>query len=184
MWVDDSFPIGLSPGFSTMFYIVGFTIVPTFMFLVKSSEHWKASWILMLAPLSAPGDLWRGVQAAACLYLIAPCMLLMLCMATVIWGTLGIFYVLPVLIILLNLVIFYPKPRAGLPLAEELVQKRVRLVCWFMPIGILLGQIFPWIPLFAYLIDRRSYYGFYCVIVGGGLISFTYLFQKEKRRKF
>ena len=183
MWVDDSFPIGLSPGFSMMFYIVGFIIVPTFMFLVKSSEHWKASWILMLAPLSAPGDLWRGVQAAACLYLIAPCMLLMLCMATVIWGTLGIFYVLPVLIILLNLVIFYPKPRAGLPLAEELVQERVRLVWWFFPIGILLGQVFPWIPLFAYLVDRWSYYGFYCVIVGGGLISFTYLFQKEKRRK-
>ena len=183
MWVDDSFPIGLSPGFSTMFYIVGFTIVPTFMFLVKSSEHWKASWILMLAPLSAPGDLWRGVQAAACLYLIAPCMLLMLCIATVIWGTLGIFYVIPVLIILLNLVIFYPKPRAGLPLAEELVQERVRLVWWFMPIGILLGQVFPWIPLFAYLIDRWSYYGFYSVIVAGGLISFTFLFQKEKRRK-
>lgn len=182
-WVLHAFAIGLSPGFSMMFYIVGFTIVPTFMFLVKSSEHWKASWILMLAPLSAPGDLWRGVQAAACLYLIAPCMLLMLCMATVIWGTLGIFYVLPVLIILLNLVIFYPKPRAGLPLAEELVQERVRLVWWFFPIGILLGQVFPWIPLFAYLIDRWSYYGFYCVIVAGGLISFTFLFQKEKRRK-
>ncbi|MCG9134367.1 hypothetical protein J5I95_22110 [Candidatus Poribacteria bacterium] len=183
MWVDDSYPIGLSPGFSEMFYIVGFTIVPTFMFLVKSSEHWKASWILMLASLSAPRDLWRGVQAAACLYLIAPWTLLMLCLATVIWGVLGIFYVLPGLIILLNLVIFYPKPRAGLPLAEELVQKRVRLVWWFLPLGILLGKVFPWIPLFAYLIDRWSYYGFYCVIVAGGLISFTYLFLKEKRRK-
>ena len=183
MWVDDSFPIGLSPGFSTMFYIVGFTIVPTFMFLVKSSEHWKASWILMLAPLSAPGDLWRGVQAAAFLYFVVPCTLLMFCMATVIWGTLGILYVLPVLIILLNLVIFYPKPRAGLPLAEELVQKRVRLVWWFFPIGLLLGQVFPGIQFFAYMIDMWSYYGFYCVIVGGGLISFTYLFQKEKRRK-
>ena len=183
MWVDDSFPIGLSPGFSGMFYIVGFTTVPTFMFLVKSSEHWKASWILMLAPLSAPDDLWRGVQAAACLYLIAPWTLLMLCLATVIWGVLGIFYVLPGLIILLNLVIFYPKPRAGLPLAEELVQKRVRLVWWFIPIGILLGQV-PGIQLLAYMIDRWSYYGFYSVIVGGGLISFTYLFQKEKRRKF
>ena len=182
MWVDDSFPIGLSPGFSGMFYIVGFTIVPTFMFLVKSSEHWKASWILMLAPLSAPGDLWRGVQAAACLYLIAPWTLLMLCLAMVIWGVLGIFYVLPGLIILLNLVIFYPKPRAGLPLAEELVQKRVRLVWWFIPIGILLGQV-PGIQLLAYMIDRWSYYGFYCVIVAGGLISFTYLFQKERRRK-
>ena len=182
-WVDDAYPIGLSPSFSGMFYIVGFTIVPTFMFLVKYSEHWKASWLLMLAPLSAPRDLWRGVQAAAYLYLIAPCMLLMLCLATVIWGTLGILHVLPVLIILLNLVIFYPKPRAGLPLAEELVQKRVRLVVWFIPIGIVLGEIFPWIQLFAYMIDIWSYYGFYCVIVAGGLISFTFSFLKEKRRK-
>ena len=179
-WVDDAYPIGLSPSFSGMFYIVGCTIVPTFMFLVKYSEHWKASWILMLA---APGDLWRGVQAAAYLYLIAPCMLLMLCMATVIWGTLGILHVLPVLIILLNLVIFYPKPRAGLPLAEEPVQKRLRLVAWFFPIGIVIGKVFPFIQLLAYMIDIWSYYGFYCVIVAGGLISFTFLFLKEKRRK-
>ncbi len=205
MWFDDAFPIGLSPGFSAMFYTVGFAIVPTFMFLIKYSEHWKASWMLMLA---APGDLWRGVQAVACLYLVAPCMLLMLCMATVIWGTLGIFYVLPVLIILLNLVVFYPKPRAGLPraeelvekrlrrvgwiapkpraglpLAEELIQKRLRLVQWIAPIGSVLGTVFPVIQLIAYMINIWVYYGFYCVIVAGGLISFTFLFQKEKRRK-
>ena len=179
-WVDDAYPIGLSPSFSGMFYTVGFTIVPTFMFLVKYSEHWKTSWILMLA---APGDLWRGVQAAAYLYLIAPCMLLMLCMATVIWGTLGILHVLPVLIILLNLVVFYPKPRAGLPLAEEPVQKRLSLVIWFIPLGIGIGEVFPWIQLLAYLIDIWSYYGFYCVIVAGGLISFTCLFQRKERRK-
>ena len=208
-WVDDSFPIGFSPGFSVMFYTIGFTIVFTFMFLVKSSEHWKASWILMLVPLSAPSDLWRGVQAAACLYLIVPCTLLMLCMATVIWGTLGIFYVLPVLIILLNLVIFYPKPRAGLPRAEELVEKRLRRVGWIAPLkpraglplaeepnqkrltrvgwiaplSYLLGTVFAFIQLFAYMSNISVYYGFYCVIVVGGLISFTYLFQKEKRRK-
>ncbi len=205
MWVDDSIPIGLSPGFSSMFYIVGFTIVPTFMFLVKYSEHYKASWMLMLA---APGDLWRGVQAAAYLYLVAPCMLLMLCIATFIWGALGIFYVLPVLIILLNLVIFYPKPRAGLPrteelvqkrlrrvgwiapqpraglpLAEELVQKQVRLVQWIAPIGSVLGIGFPFIQLIAYWINIWVYYGFYCIIVAGGLISFTCLFQKKERRK-
>ena len=207
-WVGDSFPIGFSPGFSTMFYTVGFTIVFSFMFLVKYSEHWKASWILMLAPLSAPRDLWRGVQAAACLYLIAPCTLLMLCMATVIWGTLGIFYVLPVLIILLNLVIFYPKPRAGLPraeelvqkrlrrvgwiapqpraglpLAEELVQKRLNRVGWIAPISYLLGTVFVLIQFIAYMINISGYYGFYCVIIAGGLISFTCLFEKEKRRK-
>ena len=207
-WVDDSFPIGFSPGFSTMFYTVGFTIVFSFMFLVKYSEHWKASWILMLAPLSAPRDLWRGVQAAACLYLIAPCTLLMLCIATVIWGTLGIFYILPVLIILLNLVVFYPKPRAGLPraeelvqkrlsrvgwiapqpraglpLAEELIQKRLSRVGWIAPISYLLGIVFTLIQFIAYMINISGYYGFYCVIVAGGLISFTFLFQKEKRRK-
>lgn len=205
MWVDDAYPIGFSPSFSAMFYSIGFTIVPAFMFLVKYSEHYKASWLLMLA---APGDLWRGVQAAACLYLVAPCTLLMLCMATFIWGTLGILYVLPVLIILLNLVIFYPKPRAslpfaeelvqkrlrrvgwiaskpraGLPLAEELIQKRLRLVQWIAPIGMVLGTGFAFIQFLIYIIDISVYYGFYCVTVVGGLISFICLFQKGKRRK-
>ncbi len=179
-WVDDSFPIGLSPGFSAMFYTVGFTIVPAFMFLVKYSEHRKASWILMLA---APSDLWRGVQAAACLYLIAPCTLLMLCIATVIWGTLGIFYVLPGLIILLNLVIFYPKPRAGLPLAEELVQKRLRLVQWIASIGLVLGPVFAFIQFIAYMIDIWGYYGFYCVTVVGGLISCVHFLKQNASRK-
>ena len=40
--------------------------------LVRYSEHWKASWMLTLAPLLAPNDLWRGVQAAALLYLVSP----------------------------------------------------------------------------------------------------------------
>lgn len=183
IWVDDSFPIGLSPGFSAMFYTVGFSIVSSFILLVKYSEHWKASWILMLVPLSAPSDLWRGVQAAACLYLIAPCTLLMLCMATVIWGVLGIFYVLPVLIILLNLVVFYPKPRAGLPLAEEFVQKQLAPAVWIPHLGYVLGAVFAGIQFLAYVINIQVYYGFYCVIVGGGLISFTCLFEKKERRR-
>ena len=180
IWVDDAFPIGLSPGFSAMFYTVGFSIVSSFILLVKYSEHYKASWLLML---TAPGDLWRGVQAAACLYLIAPCTLLMLCIATVIWGTLGIFYVLPVLIILLNLVVFYPKPRAGLPLAEEFVQKQLAPAVWIPHLGYVLGAVFAGIQFLSYVINIGVYYSFYSVIVAGGLISFTFLFQKEKRRK-
>ena len=44
---------------------------------------WKASWMLTLAPLPAPNDLWRGVQATAFVYMVVPCTLLMLCIATV-----------------------------------------------------------------------------------------------------
>ncbi len=183
IWVDDSFPIGLSPGFSAMFYTIGFSVVWSFLFLVKYSEHWKASWILMLVPLSAPSSLWRGVQAAAYFYLVPPCTFLMLCIATVIWGTLGIFYVLPVLIILLNLVIFYPKSRSGLPLAEEFVQKRLTLIVLIPHIGYVLGTVFAGIQFFAYAINIQVYYSFYCVIVVGGLISFTCLFQKKEWRK-
>ena len=184
MWVDHSFGIGFSPGFSMMFYTIGFSMVWSFILLVKYSEHWKASWMLMLAPLSAVNDLWRGVQAAACCYLIAPCTLLMLGIATVIWGVLGIFYVLPVLIILLNFVIFYPKPHSGMPLAEEVVQKRLASAAgWIHALSYLLGPVFAGIQFLIYMIDIQVYYGFYCLVVVGGLISFTYSFQKKERRK-
>ena len=182
--VDDSFPIGLSPGFSMMFYAIGLSMVWSFLFLVKYSEHWNASWMLMLAPLAARSDLWRGVQAAAYCYLIAPCTLLMLGIATVIWGVLGIFYVLLVLIILLNFVIFYPKPHSNLPLAEEVVPKRLASAAgWIFPVSCLFGIVFAGIQFLIYMIDIRVYYGLYCVVVVGGLISFTCLFRKKEWRK-
>ena len=124
-WVLHSFAVGLSPGFSMIFYFVGISLVSSFIFPIRCSEHWKASWMLRLAPLSTTYDLWRGVQAAAFLYFVVPCTLLMFCLATFIWGTLGILYVLPGLIIFLNYVILFPKPVSGLPLAEEFVQSQM-----------------------------------------------------------
>ena len=184
MSVDHSFAIGLSQGFSTMFYTIGFCMVWSFLLLVKYSEHWNASWMLMLAPLAVRGDLWRGVQAAVYCYLIAPCTLLMFGIATVIWGVLGIFYVLPVLIILLNFVIFYPKPQSRMPLAEEVVPKRLASAAgWITPISYLFGPVFVFSQFLIYMIDIQIYYGFYCVVVVGGLISFIYSFQKKERRK-
>ena len=184
MRVDHSFVIGLNPGFSAIFYTIGFSMVWGFLLLVKYSEHSNASWMLMLAPLSAVSDLWRGVQAAVYCYLIAPCTLLMLGIAMVVWGVLGIFYVLPVLIILLNFVVFYPKPRAGLPLAEEIVPKRLAAAAgWIFPVSCVFGTVFGFIQFLIYMIDIQVYYGLYCVVVVGGLISFTYLFQKKEWRK-
>ena len=122
-WVLHAFAIGLSPGFSMIFYFVGMGIVSSFILPIRYSEHWKASWMLKLAPLSTTYDLWRGVQAAAFLYFVVPCTLLMFCMATFIWGTLGILYVLPGLIILLNYVILFPKPLSGLPTCRRIRPK-------------------------------------------------------------
>ena len=162
-----------------MFYAIGFSMVWSFIFSIKYSEHWNASWMFMLAPLSKRSDLWRGVQATACLYLVAPYTLLMLCIATVLWGTLGIFYILSVLAILLNLIVLYPKPLSGLPLAEEFVQKRIDAAAWIPPVSYVLGAVFAGIQFFAYAINIWIYYGFYFVAVVGGLISFIYLFQKK-----
>ena len=52
-------------------------------------------------------------------------MLLMFGIATVIWGVLGIFHVLPCLTVLLYYLILFPKPPAGLPLAGEFVQRQL-----------------------------------------------------------
>ena len=56
-WPHHSGAIGLSPGFSGIFYFIGTGIVSGFILPVRYSEHWKASWMLRLAPLSAPNDL-------------------------------------------------------------------------------------------------------------------------------
>ena len=181
-WVLYSFAIGLSPGFSMIFYFVGITIVSSFILPIRYSEHWKASWMLRLAPLSTTHDLWRGVQAAAFLYFVVPCTLLMFCVATINWGTLGILYVLPGLIILLNYVILFPKPVSGLLLAEEFVQSQmagetlIPFLASLCSIGIFVG-----IQFVTYLLNIWVYYGFYCVMVVGGLISFIHFLQKSRR---
>ena len=183
-WVYHSFAIGLSPGFSAVFYFVGFSIVSSFLLFVRYSEHWKASWMLTLAPLSAPNDLWRGVQAAALLYLVVPCTLIMFCIATAIWGVLGIFYVLPGFILLINYVILYPKPLFGLPLTEEFIQSQIAgagLIPFLL--SFLIIVVFMGIQFLTYLLNIWVYYGFYCVAVVGGLIGFIYFLRGNEWRK-
>ena len=181
-WIQNSYAIGLSPGFSIMFCFVGMAFVDSFIVPVRYSEHWKAAWMLKLAPFTASSDLWRGVQATTLFYLVAPCTLLMLCVAIVIWGVLGIFYVLPGFIVLLNYVIFYPKSQSGLLLAEEFVQKRTAAAVWLPFICNLLAiGLFIGIQFLTYLLNIWVYYGFYCVMVVGGLTGFVYLLQKNKR---
>ena len=181
-WMHHSFAIGFSPGFSMMFYFVGFSLVGSFMSPIRCSEHWKASWMLTLAPIRAPKDLWRGVQATAFVYMVAPCTLLMLCMATAFWGVLGIFYVLPLAIILLNFVILYPKPTSGLPLAIEFVQSQMAgetMIPFFS--SLFITGVFIGIQFLTYLLNIWVYYGFYCITVVGGIISFIYFLKKNKR---
>ena len=179
-WPHHSDAIGLSPGFSGIFYFIGTGIVSSFILPVRYSEHWKASWMLRLAPLAAPNDLWRGVQITALLYIVAPCMLLMFGIATVIWGVLGIFHVLPCLTVLLYYVILFPKPPAGLPLAGEFVQSQIAgadlvpfLVSLFV-IGVFVG-----IQLLTFWLNIWVYYGFYCVMIVVWIYRLDPLFKKK-----
>ena len=181
-WMRHAFAIGLSPGFSIMFYFVGISFVGCFISPIRYSEHWKASWMLTLAPLRTPNDLWRGAQATAFVYMVAPCTLLMLCVATAFWGVLGIFYVLPIVIILINFVILYPKPLSGLPLAIELVQNQaagefsVPFILSIFVVGVFVG-----IQFLTYLLNIWVYYGFYFITVVGGIISCVHFLQKNRR---
>ena len=181
-WMHHSFAIGFSPGFSMMFYFVGISLVGCFISPIRYSEHWKASWMLTLAPLSTSNDLWQGTQATAFVYMVAPCTLLMLCIATAFWGVLGIFYVLPIVIILINFVILYPQPQSGLPLAIEFVQSQMsgETIIPFLS-SLFITGVFVGIQFLTYLLNIWIYYGFYCITVMGGLISFIHFLQKNKR---
>ena len=179
-WPHHSDAIGLSPGFSGIFYFIGTGIVSSFILPVRYSEHWKASWMLRLAPLSVPDDLWRGVQITTLLYIIAPCMLLMFGIATIIWGVLGILHVLPCLTVLLYYVILFPKPASGLPLAREFVQSQIAgagLIPFLLSLFVIVA--FTGIQLLTFWLNLWLYYGFYCVTVVGGLIGFIYHFRKN-----
>ena len=183
-WIQDAYAIGLSPGFSMMFYFIGTGFINCLILPVRYSEHWKASWMLTLAPVAAPRDLWRGVQATALLYIVVPVTLLTLCIATVIWGASGIFYVLPGFTILLYYVIFYPKPLSNLPLAEEFVQKQMATGAWIPFVcSALVVVVFVGIQYITYLLNIWVYYGFYCITVLSGLIGFVYLLREDKKRK-
>ena len=178
-WIQTSYAIGLSPGFSILFGFIGMAFVDSFIAPIRYSEHWKAAWILKLAPFAASRDLWRGVQAAALFYLVTPCTLLMLCIAIVTWGVLGIFYVLPGFIVLLYYVILYPKSQSGLPLAEELVQKRTAAAVWLPFLCNLLAiGIFVGIQFLTYLINVKLYFGVYCIMVVAGISGFVYFWTR------
>ena len=183
-WMRHSFAIGLSPGFSMMFYFVGISLVGCFISPIRYSEHYKASWMLTLAPTPTPNDLWRGAQATAVVYMVAPCTLLMLCIATVFWGVLGIFYVLPIVIILINFVILYPKPISRLPLAIEFVQNQMAGEL-FLPfiLSIFVVGVFVGIQFLTYLLNIWVYYGFYSITVVGGLISCVHFLKQNASRK-
>ena len=183
-WIRDAYAIGFSPGFSMMFYFVGTGFINCLILPVRYSEHWKASWMLTLAPVAAPRDLWRGVQATALLYVVVPVTLLTVCIATVIWGISGIFYVLPGFTVLLYYVIFYPKPLSNLPLAEEFVQKRMATGAWIPFVcSALAVVVFVGIQFLTYLLNIWVYYGFYAVTVVSGLVGFVYLLRGDKKRK-
>ena len=182
VWIQHSFAIGLSPGFTGMSYFLAFSMVGSFISPIRYSEHWNASWMLTLAPIAAPSDLWRGAQATAFVYIVAPCTLLMLCIATATWGVLGIFYVLPIVVILLNFVVLYPKPASHLPLAIEFVQTQMagETMIPFLS-SLFITGVFIGIQFLTYLLNIWVYYGFYCITVMGGLISFIYFLKKNKR---
>ena len=154
-----SMTLGLSPGFTFFTAFFGIGLLSGFLFPVRYSEHWQAAWIFQLVPLSAPDDLWRGVQAAALCYIVLPCTLLTLGIALAMWGISGILYALPVLIIFLNFVVLCPKPLSGIPLSGEFVQKQVSAIGFVPGIIALIGiaalvgiQVAAhwWLPPYAY----------------------------------
>lgn len=179
-WISHSHIFGLSLGFSIVFCYVTIGFIDSFILPIRYSEHWQASWMLNIAPVTTKQDLWRGVQSTALLYIVTPCTLLMLCFATILWKFEGVLYILPGLTIVLNYVLLYPKPQSGLPLSEEYVQKRMifsslKPFLWtILTVGTIVG-----IQYLTYKHGFWTYFGCYCIIVMGGLFGFIYFFTRK-----
>ncbi|MDE0088925.1 MAG: hypothetical protein OXU23_24620, partial [Candidatus Poribacteria bacterium] len=178
-WMMKSYIPGLNLSFFFMSSFFGVGFVSMFLATVgRYSEHWKASWMFRIIPLTAPLDLWRGLQITTMLYAVVPFTLLLCVIAIVFWQAAGILYVLPTLIFVLYNVLFHPKPESGLPFSEEINPKRGMGCSYFIYMNLaMVGFISVFI--IAYLIHVWAYITVYCVIVVGGLIGFVYLFSKR-----
>ena len=94
-WMLKSYISGLNITFFVLSSFFGVSLVSIFLSNVRYSEHWKASWIFKVIPLTTPLDLWRGSQITGILYIVIPYTLLLSAIAIFFWGGTGILYVLP-----------------------------------------------------------------------------------------
>lgn len=181
--IEYHYAIGLSPGFMGLFVFLGVVTVFGFLSSVGYSEHWKASWMLSLAPLQKSYDLWRGVVAVTFIYIVFPCTLLFFILATVFWGVMGIFFILPGLFVVLFSVITYPKPESGIPLSKEPVEIDRMAGCLAYGISMIITGVLVGVQFLARFIHVWVYIAVYCVIVVGGLIGFIRFYKKESMRE-
>lgn len=180
-FIEYHYAIGLSPGFTCLFVFLGVVTVFGFLSSVGYSEHWKASWMLSLVPLRKPYDLWRGVVAVTFIYIVLPSTLLFFILATVLWGVMGIFFVLPGLLVVLFSVITYPKPESGIPLSKEAVEIDRMAGCLAYGISMIIAGVLVGILFLARFIHVWVYIGVYCVMVIGGVIVFIKFFKKTMK---
>ena len=182
-WIEYHYTIGLSPGLTGLFVFLGVVAVFGFLSSVGYSEHWKASWMLSLVPLRKPHDLWRGVEVATFVYIVFPCIFLFFIVATVLWGVMGIFFILPGLIVVLFSAITYPKPESGIPLSKEAVEIDRMAGCLAYGISMIAAGVLVGVQFLARFIHVWVYIGVYCVIVVGGFIGFVKLYKKESMKE-
>ena len=182
-FIEYHYAIGLSPGLTGMFVFLGVPTVMGFLSSVGYSEHWKASWMLSLAPLRKSHDLWRGVEAVTFIYIVFPCTLLFFIVATVFWGVTGIFFILPGLIVVLFFVITYPKSESGIPLSQEPVEIDRSAGCLAYGISMITAGVLVGVQFLARFIHVWVYIGVYCVIVVGGFIGFVKLYKIESMKE-
>ncbi len=182
-FIEYHYAIGLSPGLTGMFVFLGVPTVMGFLSSVGYSEHWKASWILGLAPLRKSHDLWLGVEAVTFIYIVFPCTLLFFVVATALWGVMGIFFILPGLIVVLFFVITYPKPESGIPLSQEAVEIDRSAGCLAYGISMIAAGVLVGVQFLARFIHIWVYIGVYCLIVIGGLIGFVKFYKKKSRKE-
>ncbi len=179
-WIVKSYIPGLNPAFFTVSCFFGVGFVSIFLSTVRYTEHWKASWMFRVIPLTAPLDLWRGAQITTMLYAVMPYTLLLYAIAIVFWREAGILYVLPNLVFILYNILLHPKPESGFPFSEEINPKKGGMGCAHFIYVNLAMMLFIGIHFMAYLIHVWVYIGVYCVIVVGGLFGFVYLFTKRE----
>ena len=178
-WLEYHYAIGLSPVFTGIFVFFGVTFVLSYLGCIGYTEHYKASWMLSIAPLRKPYELWRGVENTAFFCLILPFTLLMFVLSSYLWGVTGILFVLPGLLVVLLSVITYPIPESGILLSQEPVEIDGMSGCLAYGISMLIAGALIGVQFLARLIHLWVYIGVYTIIVVGGFIILVHYHRKR-----
>jgi len=171
--------VGLSiSSFVSCAYFISFAFS-----VIKFSEHWKAAWVIAVAPLERPGNFFKGSKVPIIVYFIIPFFAVLTVIYSFTWNIfLAAVYVLPSFIGSLCYLSFYAALNMYFPFSLEPQEKKRKIssfamILSFIIFGIVMGIQYP-----AYLVHKALYIALYSATIIAGLIIFVIQERRSNRR--